>query len=426
MGRNIMSPDENALAPTISIAVTSSLTSPESIDVTKGTEPLPPNTTVQHDHNDQIQHDAVEQNDDQHQYPTSTSPCHIHDEEDNEDDREYHEFVRKWKESPFAIGLSYTTWFEEKAICCFSFQLFLLKYGCYDHWFCCCRCVDAMKQVLLKQQQQQQQQRNRRRRYRTTKNNANVACTACLCQYTPFGRVGNMLILYQTIHHDFHGNEGNNQDNNHDCRFHGNSNNQPNRNDIHHITRPKLYLVMGPYWMVASCITLPVMVGLTFWIGITKIPYYQLAVKVTWSFCAVIMIVSFLLVACTDPGIQYRYRNRPQMSHDNGMDSENRSPPVATRFRTIMANRPNVVINNQISNTNQTMADNEWVWNDQVLSYRLRTATYDPECAVVIDKLDHVCPWTGTAIGSKNICSFRLFCFFVIVNIIYDAYLLIC
>mmetsp|Transcript_21876 Transcript_21876/g.62345 ORF Transcript_21876/g.62345 Transcript_21876/m.62345 type:complete len:187 (-) Transcript_21876:277-837(-) len=51
----------------------------------------------------------------------------------------------------------------------------------------------------------------------------------------------------------------------------------------------------------------------------------------------------------------------------------------------------------------------DWRWNDQAQTYRPKEARYDPECGVVVEGFDHTCPWTGTAIGSRNMFWFRIF-----------------
>ena len=37
----------------------------------------------------------------------------------------------------------------------------------------------------------------------------------------------------------------------------------------------------------------------------------------------------------------------------------------------------------------------EWMWNDQVESFREPNVTYCRDCDALIDGYDHVCPWTG-------------------------------
>mmetsp|Transcript_27381 Transcript_27381/g.46337 ORF Transcript_27381/g.46337 Transcript_27381/m.46337 type:complete len:277 (-) Transcript_27381:547-1377(-) len=58
-------------------------------------------------------------------------------------------------------------------------------------------------------------------------------------------------------------------------------------------------------------------------------------------------------------------------------------------------------------------AEQGWFWNEQVGSYRPAGAMYCREGKALIMDFDHVCPWTGTAIGRNNMLQFRLFVFSV-------------
>lgn len=50
-----------------------------------------------------------------------------------------------------------------------------------------------------------------------------------------------------------------------------------------------------------------------------------------------------------------------------------------------------------------------WFWNEQVGSFRPPGALYCRECGVLIQDYDHLCPWTGTGIGRKNMWAFKTF-----------------
>ena len=58
-------------------------------------------------------------------------------------------------------------------------------------------------------------------------------------------------------------------------------------------------------------------------------------------------------------------------------------------------------------------AENGWFWNEQVGSYRPAGAMYCRECKALVHDYDHVCPWTGTAIGKGNMKPFKMFVFSV-------------
>ena len=64
-----------------------------------------------------------------------------------------------------------------------------------------------------------------------------------------------------------------------------------------------------------------------------------------------------------------------------------------------------------------------WRWNDQARTYRPPESVYDEDLGVVVTGFDHVCPWTGTGIGEKNLCAFHCFVSLLCVCIIFDVLL---
>ncbi|KAL3905046.1 MAG: hypothetical protein SGILL_009833, partial [Bacillariaceae sp.] len=65
----------------------------------------------------------------------------------------------------------------------------------------------------------------------------------------------------------------------------------------------------------------------------------------------------------------------------------------------------------------------DWRWNDQAKTYRPPKSRFDRETQVVIEGFDHTCPWTGTAIGSRNMLWFRIFIVMVPIMIGYSVIL---
>lgn len=222
------------------------------------------------------------------------------------------ELVRRWKQSPFAVGLTQPTWADEGVGCCHLVQNFTL-----------------------------------------------VALSACVCSKLGAGRVGNMVVLAQRV--------------------------EAHRDQVTGTTtsRPRLLWVVGPYWMVLLCLTVPLFSLLSLWTAYTRIIDNSLPVVFIWTVCTAGLFLSLGMVSCSDPGILYR--------HDE--------PPGGE--------------------------DGTWRWNDQALTYRPVDAKYDTECAVVVEKFDHTCPWTGTAIGKNNMMWFRLFVAFVSIDIVINVVVLV-
>ena len=201
---------------------------------------------------------------------------------------------RKWRSSPYAVGLTQPTWQDEKVTCCQS--------------------CDSFRHF-----------------------------TSFVCAKCPVGRVGNMVLLHAA---------------------------QEEREEDRTIPPPpRLRWIVGPYWPVPLCLTLPLVVVysiVTF--RYSESLHEHLYLIIPWAILNAVTLISLFLVSCSDPGILRRHTTAPASS-----------------------------------------ADDDWVWNDQALTFRPRHARYDPECGVVIQRFDHTCPWTGTAIGQDNMKYFRIF-----------------
>lgn len=184
-----------------------------------------------------------------------------------------------------------------------------------------------------------------------------MKASAWLCPLLCAGRVGNMAVLKKsTSYHDVKRNDG----------------------SIERVERPNLQCIVGPYWFVPLLVTYPIILVVSF-LAARKVRTQHVAVIVVWSILTLILIVSLSLVACRNPGILFRQRQMPQ--DDDGGD---------------------------------------WRWNDQALTFRPKSAKFDPECQAIIDGFDHTCPWTGTGIGRGNICAFRVFLGSVVACLILD------
>lgn len=231
---------------------------------------------------------------------------HVQEDRDSLDPRELK--IRHWEQSPFAVGCVNVTWKDDRK------------------WF-----RPPRSQVLDR--------------------NPQLFCSAYVCGCLGAGRVGNLAVLAQTTEEYDHLES---------------VNEETGERRTSKRKRPKLLCVVGPFWPINIFLTYPMIIGISFWTGWRNLPDASIGIVVTWSFCTALMMFSLAMVACRDPGVLYRYRERP---HD---------------------------------------AD-DWRWNDQAKTYRPFKARFDPECQVVVEGFDHTCPWTGTAIGSRNMFWFRIF-----------------
>jgi len=127
----------------------------------------------------------------------------------------------------------------------------------------------------------------------------------------------------------------------------------------------KLWLVVGPFWPCTAFITYPILGAVTFGLGWTfTLQHYPWPVLLVWYAVGVFCLVCLGMTSCSNPGILRR----------------------ETRRR-----------------------NSQWVWTKQTSSFRPPKATFCRDCNCVIEEYDHVCPWTGTAIGKKNMCCFQAF-----------------
>ena len=157
------------------------------------------------------------------------------------------------------------------------------------------------------------------------------------------GRVGNMVVVQQTLKND----------------------------------EPRLLCVLGPFWPVLFFITWPLHLGVSAYtlhrLLQLRAAWYVVAI---WAGLTFGLFTALYKVSTTDPGILPRYVDQP---------------------------------------------DSTWRWNSQANTYRPTGAVYDQECGVVVEGFDHVCPWTGTAIGAKNMNWFQIFVGSVFSMIIVDV-----
>lgn len=186
---------------------------------------------------------------------------------------------------------------------------------------------------------------------------------AIVCGCIGAGRVGNLAVLAQTTE-----------------TYKVERVDSDGRRTAEKRTRPRLLWVMGPYWQVNFFLTWPLILGPSGWILYSKVMGNHIAVIVTWSIGTFLLMFSLCMISCRNPGVLYRHAEPPPDTDD-------------------------------------------WRWNDQAKTYRPPNARFDPETQVVIEGFDHTCPWTGTAIGSRNMMWFRIFVVMVPVMIGYSVIL---
>ena len=135
-----------------------------------------------------------------------------------------------------------------------------------------------------------------------------------------------------------------------------------------------LLLICSLYFFV----TLPLILGIETAAAVFLVPRTPGWLVAVWALCLAVLLGGLAGTSCRDPGVLRRQREAPPA--EDGKEV--------------------------------------WRWSDQAQTYRPPSAQYDADCGVVIEGFDHVCPWTGTAIGKRNMCAFKTFTSCLLVNII--------
>jgi hypothetical protein len=160
-----------------------------------------------------------------------------------------------------------------------------------------------------------------------------LCCSAIVCPYFNAGRVGNMAVLHSSTEWV----EEMEQDE------------ETGEKQVRRFTRPRLNIVVGPYWPMLLFVTYPIIFAVSGWAFIVAIWPGKLPAIVVlfWLACTVGLITALACTGFRDPGILYR--------HD--------SPPPE--------------------------GENTWRWSDQAQSYRPRGAFFDSDTFVIVEDFDH-------------------------------------
>jgi hypothetical protein len=193
-----------------------------------------------------------------------------------------------------------------------------------------------------------------------------------------FGRVGNMVILKERnawIPLSMHDGQEDTLDTIEDATATDISTGVPQR---------QFDIVLGPYWPKLLCFTLPLIIGFSTLTALKAVfrPDNDdscLVISI-WISSTLAWVFSLLCTSLVDPGILPRHKDRPAKN---------------------------------------------WRWNDSAQSYIPPDAVFEPDCNVVIEKYDHTCIYTGTAIGKNNMNSFMIFIFFTVFCLVEDIVLLV-
>jgi len=142
--------------------------------------------------------------------------------------------------------------------------------------------------------------------------------------------------------------------------------------------RTALRCMVGPFWPFAFSVTYPLIVCVSATVAVVLLPGHSIVTILLWVLAVASLLVALSCTACRNPGILRRHATQPHSS---------------------------------------------WRWNDQARTFRPPGAVYDGDLGLIVEHFDHVCPWTGTAIGGNNLCAFHAFVSILCVCIIFDILL---
>jgi hypothetical protein len=246
---------------------------------------------------------AVNHTDDDDDDDDETEPLADHPKNrgggDDDGHREYLKAKRQrqlklWKESPFAIGLTEPTWMEERDRHRYQY-------------------IDSRSDMMM-----------------MTDESGCLCMSAMVCPLLGASRVGNMAVLKSTQ----------------EWVEEMDVDDETNEPVMRRYTRPRLDIVVGPYWPMLFFVTYPLIFGVSGWAFLAVIvrPGTSIVVRFVWTVCTLALIISLGRTSFRDPGILYRQR---------------------------------------------IQKDPTWRWSEQADTYRPRHAWFDMDTAVVIEGFDH-------------------------------------
>ena len=109
----------------------------------------------------------------------------------------------------------------------------------------------------------------------------------------------------------------------------------------------------------------------------------------------IVVIVALALTACSDPGVARRYPDHPcEGGERGGASGSGKGGELAVALGA------------------------KWSYSKKAGSWRQPGVVYCSESCVLVEEIDHFCPWTGTTIGKKNLPYFNCFTASLVVYLI--------
>ena len=157
-------------------------------------------------------------------------------------------------------------------------------------------------------------------------------------------------------------------------------------------SRFPLQAFVGPEWPCMMFTTLLIIVPSYFWL-VNVASQWHPALLVCGIITTVVLLVCYLLTACSDPGVVWLEPDVEIM----GVNLATQGKSAAEKLEAGYPSSPK-----KEGNVRMIMCGTCQI-------ERPVTAKHCYECGLCVDELDHHCPWTGKCIAKKNLYTFYAF-----------------
>ena len=177
--------------------------------------------------------------------------------------------------------------------------------------------------------------------------------------------------------------------------------------------------VVGPCWPML-CVTFSLIIVPS--IGIFAICGAIFVQRFAWALfslpilaCAEFVVVTALAyTAFSDPGVAPRYSTHPleeAVEAGSAMEAVASDGGASASASAASARAASSVA------TREALG-HKWSYSKKAQSWRRPGVVYCSESCVLVEEIDHFCPWTGTTIGKKNLRYFNCFTSSLVVYLI--------
>ena len=179
--------------------------------------------------------------------------------------------------------------------------------------------------------------------------------------------------------------------------------------------------VVGPCWPML-CVTFSLIIVPS--IGLFAICGVIFVQRFAWALfslpilaCAEAVVVTALAyTAFSDPGVAPRYPTHPLEGAVEAGAAEEAAASDGGASASTDATRASASAASRV--VARDALGHKWSYSKKAQSWRRPGVVYCSESCVLVEDIDHFCPWTGTTIGKKNLRYFNCFTSSLVVYLI--------